>query len=221
MKHKFNILHFETLPSSNDYAKNHRDGINTPAVIWCDQQTNGRGRFKRVWESNRDLTFSMLFHDDAPHHLLAPLSLICALSENDFDCKIKWPNDILYEGKKLCGILIEKVYEGNEKPYTIVGIGVNTTPPCESLSHKATWVPLPSSSLLSTILQRYEALQRLSLQELLKLYRSCNYLKGRKILQNGVLWDVSDISEEGYLLVCHDDVSATWKSEEVTLEHIY
>lgn len=221
MKHNFSLVHFDTLPSTNDYAKLHYPEYQQASVIWCDQQTRGRGRFERQWDSHRDLTFSIIYKKSYPHHVLAPLAIVQALQTYGYACQIKWPNDVLYQGKKLCGILIEKMYEGNHEACTIVGIGVNLTQVSQELSNKAIWVPLNPIELLQTILLQYELLLDHPIQELIAQYRIYHYLKGRKIKQNDVLWDVLDITPEGYLLVKHQDEVVAWKSEEVTLDHIY
>lgn len=220
MKHNFKIIHFEQLSSTNDHAKEKAAQYGDKTVIWCDHQTHGRGRFERVWESKNDLTFSILFQKDGVHQMIAPLAVVLALSSFNIPCQIKWPNDILYQGKKLCGILVEKIFQGDNCS-VIVGIGVNLSEPSLTLQQKATYLPFSPAKLLSCILEQYEKLLSESETSIWQNYRKYNYLQGRKILRNAVLWDVVDISKEGWLMVSHDHEIKMWKSEEITLEHIY
>ena len=221
MKHSFQIVHFDQLTSSNDHAKQFIHQYRDKTILWCDQQLQGRGRFTRVWQSGKDLTFSILFKSDGVHQMLAPLAVVKALATLHCDCQIKWPNDILYQGKKLCGILVEKVFMGEKNTATIVGIGVNLTPVSKDLKVKAIHLPFAPKELLLRILEQYEQLLTQDPETIWKQYRCYNALQGRKILQNDVLWDVLDISPEGWLIVSHEDEICMWKSEEITLEHIY
>lgn len=221
MKHKFHVQKFSTLPSTNDYAKVNMHCLQDKDVILCDQQTMGRGRFDRIWESGKDLTFTMVSHSAASHSLIAPCALIEALKQFQIQASIKWPNDILVDEKKVCGILIEKVFIGNELVGEAIGVGVNLSPIPVQLQDKATYLNLDKEVLLEEILFQYERLSTLSNEIILSIYRDANYLQGRKILLNDVLWYVEDINEEGYLILTNQETVKVLKSEEVSLSHIY
>lgn len=106
------------------------------ATVVADHQTRGRGRLDRVWrdEAGRDLMFSVLLRP-----LLAPgqahlLSLAAALAvaetvEARLDpgtpVGVKWPNDVVVGGRKLCGILLEGSLDGDRLHWVIAGIGLN------------------------------------------------------------------------------------------------
>ena len=220
MKHKFHIQQFTSLPSTNDYAKAHLHVIENREVILCDVQTNGRGRFDRVWESGNDITCSIVFHEDAPFSLLIPIAIVHALKHFEIKASIKWPNDILVDGKKVCGILIERIFEG-ECVSQVVGFGVNISKPVEALQHKASYVQVERMQLLDEILTCIEHFEGYNKQALLEEYRKFHYLQGRKIMLNDVLWNVVDIDEDGFLIVQHDTKRCILKSEEVTLQQIY
>lgn len=221
MKPKFHIQHFSSLPSTNDYAKEHYVELQNRDVIVCDTQTNGRGRFDRVWKSGNDVTFSIVFHEHAPFSLSIPLAIVQALQKFHIESMIKWPNDILVQGKKVCGILIESIYEGNNLLAQIVGIGVNISTPPASLQAKAISVAIDKSELITAILQAYEELEQMKIGSILLMYRKFHYLMGRKIMLNDVLWNVEDINEDGYLIVQSGSTKRLLKSEEVTLQQIY
>lgn len=110
----------------------------TPAegtVVYTSQQTAGRGQRGNAWEAEADqnLTFSIILYPsflDINAHFY--LNMAIALAIRDFlanilgdEVKIKWPNDILYQSQKICGILIENSIRKNAIDKSVVGIGVN------------------------------------------------------------------------------------------------
>lgn len=131
--HKTHHIHLLETESTNSYART------LPAdcgitLISADYQTAGRGQRGNSWESEveRNLLFTLLFstHGIAAAQQFALCELISValcdvLSEYTEDISIKWPNDIYYKDKKLCGILIEHDLEGMYLSRTIIGVGLN------------------------------------------------------------------------------------------------
>jgi BirA family biotin operon repressor/biotin-[acetyl-CoA-carboxylase] ligase len=133
----------ETLGSTNDRAAElARDAdIKLPALVAARHQTAGRGRGKNTWSSNEgSLTFSVLLEPanlgittaDWPQLSLATAVAICDALSNELSplqgrsLGIKWPNDVMLDGAKICGILIES--PGGVAPakdLLVVGIGIN------------------------------------------------------------------------------------------------
>jgi len=110
-------------------------GAHEGVVIAADVQTAGRGRMARSWFSppGVNLCFSMLLRPEVDAACAVSLPLVVGLSvaEAVAECapmlhpQIKWPNDILVNGKKLCGILCEMQADGGGIRYIVAGIGVN------------------------------------------------------------------------------------------------
>jgi BirA family biotin operon repressor/biotin-[acetyl-CoA-carboxylase] ligase len=108
--------------------------ISNGFVVIADHQTQGRGQRGNRWEAEagKNLTFSMAFF---PRFLEArfsfwlsaavSLGIVSALKPLLPDCEVKWPNDIVCGGKKLCGILIENSVQGMNLDRSIVGVGLN------------------------------------------------------------------------------------------------
>lgn len=116
---------FEELASTNDEAKRlAAAGAPEGALIVARRQTAGRGRSGRVWESPPgNLYFSLLLRPGRPPAESAQLSFVTALALSDAlpaPTALKWPNDILARGRKLCGILLEGSADA-----LVVGCGVN------------------------------------------------------------------------------------------------
>ena len=125
-----NLLYFDTLPSTNLYLKENYQTLEHLTSIVAKHQTAGRGRLGRNWCDSDDLLMSILLKNDLNPSSLDSLSLvICAtiynvLSKYTTGLEIKWPNDILYKGKKICGILLERVIS-NRVECLIIGFGIN------------------------------------------------------------------------------------------------
>lgn len=125
----FEILRFDELESTNTTALEYAGkGAGKKLVITAQKQTAGRGRRGRSWQSLAgNLFFSLLL--EYPLKQLGTLIMASALSiaetikeyQADADVKLKWPNDVLLNNAKVCGMLLEKGCD----EYMVVGIGVN------------------------------------------------------------------------------------------------
>ena len=147
-------------------------------LIMADSQTEGRGRMTRTWFSppETNLYFSLLLRPDVDLATAPSLPLVVglAVAEAIVACaptllpKIKWPNDILVNGKKICGILCELHTKQDKIDYIVVGIGINVNLPATQipaeLKDRATSIliengkPLKREQLLAEILNRLEPL---------------------------------------------------------------
>lgn len=133
---RYQIKHFKTLKSTNDKALiMARKGSPEGLVITADYQTQGRGREKKKWVSPRgwNLLFSILVRPQVKAHkapLLTQLAaqavrkVLAALCPETL-VKIKKPNDVLMNGKKICGILVESSTQAGKIHFAVVGMGVN------------------------------------------------------------------------------------------------
>lgn len=128
------ILRFESLPSTNlEAARRASEGAPEGLCIVAREQTAGRGRLQRAWLSPKDagLYFSIVTRPQFEQSVWPLLTLMAAIAVHDalldacaLETDIKWPNDILVNEKKICGILAETV-ETRSGRAVIVGIGIN------------------------------------------------------------------------------------------------
>ncbi|HZL42542.1 MAG TPA: biotin--[acetyl-CoA-carboxylase] ligase [Verrucomicrobiae bacterium] len=126
---------FQETTSTNDVIeKLARDGVKEGVVVFAESQTRGRGRLGRRWLSpaQRGLWFSVLLRPDLRPQETTQLTVAAAIalvraieSATHLQPEIKWPNDILIQGKKVAGILTELSAELDHVKYVILGIGVN------------------------------------------------------------------------------------------------
>jgi BirA family transcriptional regulator, biotin operon repressor / biotin---[acetyl-CoA-carboxylase] ligase len=176
------ILRFDTLPSTNTEAvRRAMEGAAEGLCIVASEQTSGRGRLQRKWVSPKGsgLYFSIVLRPRIKEHDWPLITLMTALAVYDalldacnLKTDIKWPNDILANDRKLCGILAEAV-ETKLGRAVVVGIGVNLNSaglPTE-LGETATSVELATGkppdpeavlqALLRALERRYESLHSL------------------------------------------------------------
>ena len=126
------INYYHSLPSTMDAARREiLHGAAAGTVIIAGEQTKGRGRRQRTWLTPAgNIALSIILYPDikALPYLIMIASLAAAQSiETDTGVKtqIKWPNDILIDGMKVCGILSENEVKGNKISFSIIGIGIN------------------------------------------------------------------------------------------------
>lgn len=145
-----NLIVLDSVDSTNDYLKKlGNEGCENGTVVIAREQTKGKGRLGRTWQTKKDdgIAFSVLLRPNAaPSEVsaitpLAGLAVCKAIREyTKLDCVIKWPNDIIVGRKKLVGILTEMSAEFDAVEYVITGIGINVdhTSFPEEIAFKAT-----------------------------------------------------------------------------------
>ena len=127
----FTVLHYDTIGSTNDEARRLAgQGAAHGTVVHADQQSTGRGRMARPWFSPPgNLYMSVLLRLDLPPHRLSELSFLAAVAVAETVAQLlpsrvgitlKWPNDVLVDGGKISGILLETFDDA-----TVLGIGLN------------------------------------------------------------------------------------------------
>ncbi len=126
------VLYYPSLTSTMEVARREaRQGAVAGTVIVADEQTVGKGRLKRTWLSpGGNIALSIILYPSLAYLpsliMLASLAVVHSIgAATGLKAQIKWPNDVLINGRKVCGILIESDVQGNTVNYTIIGIGIN------------------------------------------------------------------------------------------------
>ena len=127
------FIHLTEIDSTNEYAKKELRNLGDKTLVYADIQTNGKGRNGRVWISSQreNLYFSLVLKnflkaENAPNITQYMAIVICRLlGKYHIDAKIKWPNDVLVDSKKIAGILCETVIKGGETLGLVLGVGIN------------------------------------------------------------------------------------------------
>lgn len=147
------IIWLEEVDSTNNYARKLiENGEEEGALVLARKQTQGRGREGRNWISPEGgLYMSLVLKPPLPVKELSLMTLLTAVAVLEaiedltlLKCQVKWPNDLLLEGKKVCGILTESKVMGEAVEYVVVGIGINVNSSIEGLNAD---LPYPATSL--------------------------------------------------------------------------
>lgn len=221
---------FESINSTNDYLKTHLSKkIN---VCIAEKQTHGKGRLDRTWHSpfaqNISLSCAYPFQKDISE--LAGLSLVVSLSvakslqiyNYPLPLLIKWPNDLIYDNKKLAGSLIEIQAESNGLCHTIIGIGLNVNMLLED-SISQPWTSLRKITanyvdrnqlciiLIDNLINDLAIFEKNGLSAFLEEWKSVDYLSNKEIAikNNGqkICGRYVGINELGHMLLALEDGS--------------
>lgn len=159
------LYHFYSVDSTNAFAARlleHGHKVPEGTAIVAESQTAGRGRLGRSWHSEREagLYFSMVLFPKAPPSLAPLFTLGAAVAMHNavesyagLDIDIKWPNDLLINGKKVCGILSEIQAEVDLVKTLIIGVGLNANHERlpEDIAVRATSLRIASGRIQSRI----------------------------------------------------------------------
>lgn len=221
--------HYARIDSTNTRARElAAAGAPHGTVVTASEQTAGRGRQGRTWTAppNKALLYSAILRPLKDHHKLLPLSVplaVCEAAEDlnpNLECKVKWPNDIHVEGRKLAGVLIEARPQDG---WAVIGIGLNLSikptefPP--ELRDSATSIfttdrraegrgpagPSPllpaGSPPLGPLNTRLNHWVQAKPNEVLAEWRNRDALRGREVAWEGGSGVADGVDDRGYLVV--------------------
>lgn len=246
------IYYFDSLDSTNNYAKKAaREGCEEGTVIVADSQTSGRGRMGRNWHSKGGdgiwmsivLRPSIAPEDVQVITLAASVAVVNAVKRSaEIETGIKWPNDIILDGKKVCGILTEMSTEMDRVNYLILGIGLNVNQKADdfpeelkeiatslkiNIDEKKMILPkLKRSDIIKNILfeleKQYENVIKGNTEDIIKKWSEKSVTLGRqvKIIYRGIEYEgtAKDVTYDGKLVVhCSDGAVREVSSGEVSV----
>jgi BirA family biotin operon repressor/biotin-[acetyl-CoA-carboxylase] ligase len=168
------VIHRQDVGSTNDELKQLAEaGAPEGALLVAEHQSAGRGRFHRRWVAppGSSLLLSLLFRPALPPDRVSQLTMLCSLAvldaiarcrpqalpaqEAGWRVRLKWPNDLLLNGKKVAGLLTELSFRGSEVDYVVVGMGINVNLDPRELP---TGLRAPATSLLAEAGRRQDRL---------------------------------------------------------------
>ena len=126
------VIYYSSVTSTNDLAKQEaQKGAAEGTVVIADEQIAGKGRLRRVWLSPKgSIALSVILYPSVVY--LSSLIMVASLAVahgietiTGLKSQLKWPNDVMVNGRKVCGILIENSVRGNIVEYAVIGIGLN------------------------------------------------------------------------------------------------
>jgi len=226
------MVHFDSVVSTNDEARRLADqGATEGTIVVAERQEAGRGRLGRSWVSPPGgVYFSILLRPNLAPVQLSMITLAAAVAvaegirqQTGLETRIKWPNDVLLEGRKLVGILTEMAAEADSIRFVVIGIGVNANVdlsayPVEAREGIASLLavlgrPVDRPALLAAILNEldssYRSLREGQFDSILDRWRSLSSTIGSRVRVTTVTETVTGLAmgvdDDGALRVLADD----------------
>ncbi len=219
------------------------EGFPEGTVVVADEQTMGHGRFGRKWEAEplSNLLFSILLRpnflerDEIFIFTFAAAVAVAKAIEDALHIKpeLKWPNDVLLGGRKVCGILLESSFDSKKLSHVVLGIGLNVNQENFSpeISGKATSLSIftgkkcDRDEILCLMLNKFsllhETLRQKKFYSIMNEWRKRTKIFGKKIkltLAGNVIEGIcEDISDKGAIMVRTSDGSKKFTAGEVTI----
>lgn len=241
------ICEFETIDSTNEYAKKFsKQNPKHGTIIISKNQTNGKGRFGNSWDSKNEngIYYSIILKMNSKNINYETLPLFVCIGitklfeEYKTSPKIKWPNDILINEKKVCGILCEST-KNSHGEFLIIGIGINLLqdendfPP--QIKHKATSlkqntnIPIIKNNFINRLTQYlfeyYNLFLNKPFKEFIPYYENKSYILNKQIsltLNNeNIFGVVCGFNEFGHLILNSKNKIISINSGEVSLKNAY
>lgn len=223
------VLFFQTVESTNDKAMGlASEGASHGTVVMAESQKRGRGRLGRKWASpgGANLYMSVILRPELPPRdaglitLMGAVACASALRERiGLAVKIKWPNDLVFSGRKLGGILTEMRSEPDRILYAVVGIGINlnmkpslfpgeiketATSVLGETGRRMRRTPV-AAAVLDAFSREIDGLRREGREPLMERWREMSSVLGRKVKasvgEKTIRGTAVDIDEEGCLLL--------------------
>ncbi|GAB2478229.1 biotin--[acetyl-CoA-carboxylase] ligase [Alkalibacterium psychrotolerans] len=227
----YTTLFYPRIESTNTEALKNLSELSDRTVLLTDYQYKGKGRLGREWQSpiGSAVTLSLVLKPDMSGEQtvlftqLAAAALVQALAPY-VSAQIKWPNDVIVDGKKLAGILTETSYCGSDLEGVVVGVGINTSLAADdinpALSDKATSLLIETQKhidpnhLISDFLSSFDTFYRSwqlknDSSDFIRLCKEASVMLGKEIVvrsgESSRLAHVRDINASGELVVQYND----------------
>lgn len=226
------IFYLDEIDSTNLEAKRHQDEMESNGMVFlAELQNQGRGRLGRSWSSPKEtgIWMSILLKPKFPAETASQVTIIAALATVDairevtnLNCQIKWPNDLVLNGKKVCGILTEMGVCEKQIQYLVAGIGINVNTDAfpEEIKSVASSLRIEGGQvyerekIVAQLLNRFEVYFEEfckigNLKNIVNYYNSVLINKGKKVkIVENMKTDIGEalgIDETGRLLVRMED----------------
>ncbi|HZK25585.1 MAG TPA: biotin--[acetyl-CoA-carboxylase] ligase [Oscillospiraceae bacterium] len=240
------IKYFQEIDSTNRVARKlAQAGAADGLLVIAEKQKAGRGRLGRTWSSpSGGIWFSLILRPPLPPFKVQGLTLLTAVVAVEttallcgLNVGIKWPNDLIVNGKKLAGILTEVSAEIERLHYVVVGLGLNANVSLSQLPAEVETIatsilaetkrPLRRAEWIQTFLQRFEAAYQEAVvngfAEILARWRRYSITLGRTIVIHAggklITGRAVDINEQGALLVETKNGVETFWAGDVSLSN--
>ena len=219
----YKVFSYDKIPSTQDAAHEMiatGQGANRTAVVALAQSA-GRGRHRRKWVSHHGNLYVSFIYDCCNRDGRLAYAIAVAVAETlisyGINPTIKWPNDILIDGKKVCGILIE--YAG---PYVVVGIGINIKTNPTVREYKTTKLDnylsdIPANELLGILMRNLDKWRRTDFVIVRTRWMQLIEHLNKDVLYQGLPAELIGINENGALILRRDTRYLLVYGDEITM----
>jgi BirA family biotin operon repressor/biotin-[acetyl-CoA-carboxylase] ligase len=188
----FDVEYHDAIGNTNDRARELAGAGESELAVLADEQTGARGRLDRSWTSpSGGIWLSLVCRPDIPpsqapiYTLAAAVAATEALSEVGIDAGIKWPNDVVVDGRKLVGILTEMEGEADRVSWIVVGIGINANVDSDAVPETGTTIreligDVDRAALTRALIERFEELRN-DPESVLPAWRASAVTLGRRV----------------------------------------
>lgn len=225
----WHLISFESIESTMDEAfRLGMEGLAEGAVICAETQTKGRGRLGRSWISpkGKGLYFSLILRPQLSPTQMSQLTLMAAVAlaeaigeQTKVDVKIKWPNDLLVDGKKIAGILTELRAESDQMKFVVLGVGINVNSTASQLIDTATSLKIEQGQtidrvqlfqhILLSLEQWYKVIHQGHFDKVLSRWKTLSATLNQRVKVADVAGSIEgmaiNIDDDGALLVKKDN----------------
>lgn len=226
------VVKFNIIDSTNTFIKNNFNQLSHGDIVRALEQTKGRGRHGNSWISQAgNLYFSVLLKKEYSRYDLfqvimkTSVTIITLLESYNIQSKIKYPNDILVDNKKISGILLESVGY-NDLDFVVIGVGINVNQTeFSGLINPATSLRLNTGNKydVDLILQKFiDIYNSLSEQDLIyKKYLEYSEVIGKKIAYKEKEYTISNIDKRGNIVLENELTTKVVSFDEISLNELY
>ena len=197
----FEVEYHDSIGSTNDRARELADAGESDVAVLADEQTGARGRLDRTWNApSGGIYLSLVCRPDLPpaqapiYTLAAAVATAEALRGVGVDAEIKWPTDVLVDGRKITGILTEMEGEADRVSWIVVGTGINANVDPDRVPETATTIreqvgDVDRAALTRTIIERFSELTAAP-EEILPAWRAAATTLGQRVRVETAAGDV-------------------------------
>jgi len=204
--------HFARTDSTNTRARDlAAAGAPHGTVVTAAEQSAGRGRQGRTWTAppNKALLYSAILRPLDERHAMLPLAVplaVCEAAEqlqSGIECAVKWPNDVLVEGRKLAGVLIEARPQDS---WAVIGVGLNLSIeqnefPQELQEMATSLRGIPAAAAREALNRTLASWVNAESDDVLAAWRTRDALRGREVAWEGGSGVADGVDNRGYLVV--------------------
>ena len=202
----YKLISFDKITSTQNFALDMiaENRASDKTVIVATSQTDGRGRYKRKWVSHSGNLYASFIYKIAQPDSRLSYAVAVAVAETLIHCgmspKIKWPNDILIDGKKICGILIEYA-----KDFVVVGIGINVNDAPIVSEYQTTktnnYATITIPDLLKELIKNIDIWRNKNFESVRARWLELAIGINQKIKYRGVMLRFSGLNDDGALIL--------------------